>query len=382
MRKTILAAIAAVLMTAAPGCASTSERASVHAEAWSGGSSFSVSYFYDDLAPYGAWVDYPHYGWCWVPYDVSPGWRPYFDGTWIYTEFGWTWVSNEPWGWATYHYGRWVFDPYQGWIWVPGTVWGPAWVAWRAGDDWVGWAPLPPTATWSASVGLQFGDVDRIAPSQWCFVENRYLVGTNVRSKVVNVARNVSIVDRTRDVTRVGVRDGRPMNQAIDVDTIQRTTGRPVKRVQVVDVGAGERRHGDRVRHGRVEFYRPAIRESDLRAQPPAELRAREANATPDALRKQREKDRRRLEQALAKERKQLEREHDRERVVVSPKGSVEEVRRRHADERLAFERHAAEQRQVVEERYQKRIAKAGRGERPENPQQKAKGKQKAKGRE
>jgi hypothetical protein len=59
----------------------------------------SVSYFYEPLAPYGSWVEYPHHGWCWVPH-VSSTWRPYTYGRWEYTEFGWTWVSYDPWGWA------------------------------------------------------------------------------------------------------------------------------------------------------------------------------------------------------------------------------------------------------------------------------------------
>ena len=106
------------------------------------GTTISISFFYDSMAPYGNWVDYSPYGWCWAPAHVSYGWRPYSDGYWAYTDYGWTWVSYEPWGWAAYHYGRWVDDPYYGWLWVPGTTWGPAWVAWRESDDWCGWAPL------------------------------------------------------------------------------------------------------------------------------------------------------------------------------------------------------------------------------------------------
>ena len=97
-----------------------------------------VSYFYDELSPFGNWVDYGSYGWCWVPGEVASSWRPYTNGHWIYTDYGWTWASYEPWGWATYHYGRWVFDPAYGWVWVPGTTWAPAWVAWREGDDCIG----------------------------------------------------------------------------------------------------------------------------------------------------------------------------------------------------------------------------------------------------
>ena len=56
--------------------------------------------------------------------------------------YGWTWVPNEPWGWAPFHYGRWDHSPALGWYWIPGSTWGPAWVSWAVGGDYVGWCPL------------------------------------------------------------------------------------------------------------------------------------------------------------------------------------------------------------------------------------------------
>ena len=32
--------------------------------------------------------------------------------------YGLTWVSNEPWGYAPYHYGRWA-NASNEWVWVP-----------------------------------------------------------------------------------------------------------------------------------------------------------------------------------------------------------------------------------------------------------------------
>ena len=65
----------------------------------------------------------------------------------LYTEeYGWYWDSYEPFAWAVYHYGRWGFDPAYNWYWVPGDTWSPAWVQWRYGDQYVGWAPEPPHA--------------------------------------------------------------------------------------------------------------------------------------------------------------------------------------------------------------------------------------------
>src|SRR5713101_6474300 len=105
----------------------------------------SVDFFYNNLNG-GSWVEVGDYGYCWQP-DVAvsdASWRPYADGYWAYTDLGWTWVSYEDFGWATYHYGRWVRLRDRGWFWVPGREWGPAWVSWRTGGDYVGWAPLPP----------------------------------------------------------------------------------------------------------------------------------------------------------------------------------------------------------------------------------------------
>ena len=82
--------------------------------------------FYDELSPYGTWVNYPDYGYVWVP-DAGSDFRPYAtNGYWTYTDYGWTWVSNYIWGWAPFHYGRWFYDDYYGWAWVPGNEWAPA----------------------------------------------------------------------------------------------------------------------------------------------------------------------------------------------------------------------------------------------------------------
>ena len=51
-----------------------------------------------------------------------------------------------------FHYGRWFYDPYYGWLWVPGYDWSPAWVTWRGGGDYYGWAPIRPGI--SISIGL------------------------------------------------------------------------------------------------------------------------------------------------------------------------------------------------------------------------------------
>ena len=100
--------------------------------------------FEQNLSPYGRWVDTPEYGRVWVPSDTTPDWQPYTDGHWVDTEWGWSFASTVPWGWAAFHYGRWGFGSGLGWFWVPGFVWSPAWVSWRYYPGFVCWSPFAP----------------------------------------------------------------------------------------------------------------------------------------------------------------------------------------------------------------------------------------------
>ena len=93
-----------------------------------------------DLDDYGTWKENSEYGNVWVPNDQGDDWQPYSNGNWMYQQpYGWTWVGYEPWGFAPYHYGRWVQGGW-GWGWAPGpyAYWGspyyaPALVAWFGG---------------------------------------------------------------------------------------------------------------------------------------------------------------------------------------------------------------------------------------------------------
>src|SRR5512136_954123 len=75
-----------------------------------------VAMFYNELAPYGNWVDYPGYGQVWYPTKVEQDWRPYVDGRWVPTDVGYIFETQEPWGWATYHYGNWMPTVEYSWV--------------------------------------------------------------------------------------------------------------------------------------------------------------------------------------------------------------------------------------------------------------------------
>lgn len=113
---------------------------------------------YEDLDHYGQWQSSDDYGQVWYPATVASDWAPYREGHWAYVApWGWTWVDDAPWGFAPYHYGRWVSVRGR-WGWIPGprdlrAVYAPALVAFVGGSGWnvsigsgapIGWFPLGP----------------------------------------------------------------------------------------------------------------------------------------------------------------------------------------------------------------------------------------------
>ena len=124
----------------------------------------------EDLDRYGQWSQSPEYGNVWIPSQVGSDWAPYRDGRWVWTrQWGWSWVDASPWGFAPFHYGRWV--NWQGrWAWSPGSyvarpVYAPALVAWGGGSGVTiginigsrltpprhGWYPLAPREVYMPS---------------------------------------------------------------------------------------------------------------------------------------------------------------------------------------------------------------------------------------
>ena len=343
-------ALAALLLVAA-GCASGYSETRVAAPYRGSTGDVSVSGFYDALAPYGTWIDYAPYGWCWTPRDVGPEWRPYSDGYWVYTDYGWSWVSNEPWGWAACHYGRWLFDDDEGWVWVPGTVWSSAWVAWRYDDDWVGWAPLPPGDGWDGAISVSSYDSGRLPVASWCFVQRGHLLDTNLRGQVVSVARNPTLLEDTRDATRFEAREGRSVNRGLDLAVAQRLAGRDIQQWHVADIQQPPRGRGSFTGVGAVGFYRPVIRDATPAGGPKTAARQPRL-AVPDPIRHQREdEERRRLDRALADERANLQHQHERELHAQAQGVSIDQIRRRHESENQAFEAHAARQRHLLDRR-------------------------------
>ncbi len=249
--------------------------------------SIEIGQFEPALSPYGRWFDHPAYGRIWQPAGIGPDWQPYTDGYWAYMDDDtWLWVANEPWGWAPYHYGRWLFVDSIGWVWRPGQVWAPAWVVWRFGGGYYGWAPAPFEDDWDEGRfrGANWGN--RVPAQQWIFVRSGAFTHHHIREVMVPRHSNRRLFDETRDITRTGQRrhdqgDGRdrqPNNaqgggrrhpdaviQGPRGRDISRETGRPLAPARVTESDAP----GPAVRTGNeVRLYRPDHRGNNNQNRP------------------------------------------------------------------------------------------------------------------
>jgi hypothetical protein len=238
------------------------------------GQQVSASYqlFYDELSPYGTWVDYPNYGYVWIP-DRDPGFSPYETaGHWVFTEDGWTWVSDYPWGWAAFHYGRWDYDNYYGWFWVPDEVWGPAWVSWRRSPGYFGWAPLRP----GISVSLAFGSNYHERNERWIFVRDRDITRTDIGRYYMNRTNNVTIINNSTVIVNSRRDDSRNATYIMGPgrDDVQKVTHTTVNSVAIRD----NSQPGHRLSNSELQIYRPQVQKENGNGRNPAPAKVMKLN--------------------------------------------------------------------------------------------------------
>jgi uncharacterized protein DUF6600 len=197
--------------------------------------------FYDALIDYGDWVLIEPYGFMFRPRVNFATFHPYGDGFWAPSDpWGWVWISAEPFGWATYHYGYWTWDRFQGWVWGPGVDWGPAWVSWEIAGGFAGWAPLGP----SGNVGYDTG----IPGGAYLYAPIERLGATDMRSHVVTRAALGPAAGSARPLDNVVEREGVRYNFGPDFALVERARGgQLLPKVKIEDalgpvVGDGRRK--------------------------------------------------------------------------------------------------------------------------------------------
>ena len=219
------------------------------------------------------------YGYVFQPTVSDPNWAPYSDGHWVSTPDGWMWVSDEPWGWATYHYGRWANIDGMGWVWVPGYQWAPAWVSWRYGGGYCGWAPLPPGGDFGADFHFG-GDVDvsfGIGAGWYNFIAIGDMGEPNYRGRYADHNRNFVIINNTRNVTNInyyGSRAGQGGNHFGGVNVggppLAEVNAHSHQHIQTVNLVAANQPGRSTVQGNSLAVYAPRVNPATLQQARPA----------------------------------------------------------------------------------------------------------------
>ena len=240
------------------------------------GISVSVDMFYNELSPYGQWIPNSAYGNVWRP-NVSGDFRPYYtNGYWTMTEYGNTWVSGYDWGWGPFHYGRWAYDPAYGWIWIPDTQWGPAWVSWRTGGGYYGWAPMGPNISINIAIGSYNAPFD-----WWVFIPQRYVMNRNFHRYYRGPQYNTTIIHNTTIINNTYVTHNHRYISGPPRTEIERSAGHRVP-VRTIRQETGPRR--SIVKGNDLNIYRPDNRQSTVRNNTrPAPQQAQPAQRTQPA---------------------------------------------------------------------------------------------------
>lgn len=227
------------------------------------------SYFYTELAPYGQWIEIDYGVVVWRPTIMRINWLPYSQGRWIWTADGWYWDSYEPFGYITYHYGRWFYDDYYGWLWYPDYEWAPAWVEWRYSNDYIGWAPLHPYASFSISIGIFFTTTYYSPYNHWHFVNYRRFCDPYVYNYYVPPRHRYRIYSNTRYRTNYTYYNGRVQNRGIGVEYVRVRSGQKIKKRDVIRVRDPKNmrngRHGSRDVIRTLDVPRDQLARNDVR---------------------------------------------------------------------------------------------------------------------
>jgi len=350
MKKTLIMGFLGVLLLAAAGCIIyvpvpyeepyPRDRGPVGEEDDWEYDRLDTSYFYDYLSPYGVWVYDSSFGYVWVPRVDRYGWHPYTYGRWVWTDYGWTWISSFNWGWAPFHYGRWGWDNDLGWFWVPGSVWAPAWVTWRTGSLYIGWAPLPPDVRFVWGRDITYIPYD-LGGHYWAFVEGRHFYDTDIYRYVIPRERNRTIIRDTVSKTSLVQRGDRIINEGADLEQIRRYSRETISRRELEPM---EHPGSSRVRQDSVRIFKPSVAENE-RSEPKEVIRKEDVSRELSKVRTRRPDDRsdageeRRLEEAHRREIEIMEETQEQEEREIARRSEIEKQKVENPEQKEKIEK-------------------------------------------
>jgi len=222
----------------------------------------------DSLSPYGQWVktldneidvensidnedsavvDNDIYtGYIFVPNPaIYIDWNPYSCGRWIWTYWGWEWVSCYDWCWSTYHYGRWWYSDNWGWVWSPGHRWRHNWVSWHRHGNYWGWHPLPPRIHYKSGIPVINSNEKH---NGWIFVEKQNFTKTVDKNTIVDKTKYTEILTNSKENTTIKTKMGVPNKINISIPNKTTTNQKPTIKNKEVPKNNNEYKPNNKVK--------------------------------------------------------------------------------------------------------------------------------------
>lgn len=181
--------------------------------------------------------------------EPEPYYVPYTNGQWMNTDAGWYFAAPTPYEEVVHHYGRWVYSPALGWVWMPGRVWAPAWVDWREDDQYIAWAPVPPSVYLVSNAII----VPPLPFESYVVVEKRYFVEP-VIYRYIYTSNPVTIVTNMTPIPGVMVVNNMVIDQGPQVTVIESVRGSKIEMIKINKVGDIKE---VRVSSGQVNTFTP-----------------------------------------------------------------------------------------------------------------------------
>ncbi|MBD3414822.1 MAG: hypothetical protein GF421_10385 [Candidatus Aminicenantes bacterium] len=325
------------------------------------GSDWDMNQIYDYLSPHGYWTRMAPYGYVWVPTGVRYHWRPYTDGRWVWSDYGWMWISNYTWGWIPFHYGRWGYDQGFGWFWVPGDIWSPAWVSWRYSSLYIGWAPIPPDLSFSPGIGVIFRG--RTIPHRyWVFTQGRYFNQYNINTYILPYERNLTIMNMTVQKTSLQMQDNRVINKGLDVNFVEKVTKSRIRKYDVVNSGRAEsaKIEGDRItvfnpKFSKEESGRPEklLNEREVEERVERRINSRISDLKEAEIKRRQNQEIQRIESTQQKEVIEMRRKMEQEEAEVRSKAQKARIEREYKQKIKKLKESHTKEKKSVKQRHE-----------------------------
>jgi hypothetical protein len=180
---------------------------------------------------------------------------PYTNGQWVNTNDGWYFKAPTPYEETTCHYGRWAYSPALGWVWLPGRVWAPAWVEWRENDNYIAWAPVPPSVYIVNNVLTPV----HVGYDRYIIVDKRHFMEPSIYKYKYKENKNKIMIEEMTKVDGVMIKKKTVINKGLDPGGIEKVTG---KKIETEKINKVKNKNDVKYTANEINVYTPEFTKS------------------------------------------------------------------------------------------------------------------------